>query len=75
MDPSKVIYKPNQKSQKVRPPFQKQIFNSWKPFLKTVCWGKRHTFVLLAFLGTANAYAIRINLSVAIVGMVKPSGK
>ena len=42
---------------------------------KTVCWGKRHTFVLLAFLGTANAYAMRINLSVAIVGMVKPSGK
>ena len=36
-----------------------------------VCWGTRHTFVLLAFLGTANAYAMRINLSVAIVAMVQ----
>ena len=36
-----------------------------------VCWGTRHTFVLLAFLGTASAYAMRINLSVAIVAMVQ----
>ena len=34
------------------------------------CWGARHTFVFLAFLGTANVYAMRVNLSVAIVAMV-----
>ena len=36
-----------------------------------VCrWGTRHTFSLLAFLGFANIYAMRVNLSVAIVAMV-----
>ena len=34
------------------------------------CWGVRHTFVILAFLGCANVYAMRVNLSVAIVAMV-----
>lgn len=34
-------------------------------------WGKRHTFALLAFLGFANVFAMRVNLSVAIVKMVK----
>ena len=34
------------------------------------CWGVRHTFVLLACLGLANVYAMRVNLSVAIVAMV-----
>jgi len=34
-------------------------------------WGKRHTFTLLAFLGFANIFAMRVNLSVAIVQMVK----
>ena len=34
-------------------------------------WGKRHTFALLAFLGFANVFAMRVNLSVAIVQMVK----
>ena len=33
-------------------------------------WGTRHTFALLSFLGLANAYAMRANLSVAIVAMV-----
>ena len=33
-------------------------------------WGTRHTFSLLAFLGFANIYAMRVNLSVAIVAMV-----
>ena len=33
-------------------------------------WGTRHIFVLLAFLGCANIYAMRVNLSVAIVAMV-----
>ena len=38
----------------------------------------RHTFVILAFLGCANVYAMRVNLSVAIVAMVdntESSGK
>jgi len=34
-------------------------------------WGKRHTFTFLAFLGFANIFAMRVNLSVAIVQMVK----
>lgn len=33
-------------------------------------WGTRHTFALLSFLGFANMYAMRVNLSVAIVAMV-----
>ena len=36
-------------------------------------WGARHTFVILAFLGCANVYAMRVNLSVAIVAMVDSS--
>ena len=40
--------------------------------VKPACfrWGTRHTFSLLAFLGFANIYAMRVNLSVAIVAMV-----
>ena len=34
-------------------------------------WGTRHTFVLLSFCGYACQYAMRANLSVAIVAMVK----
>lgn len=34
------------------------------------CWGTRHTLVLLGFLGFANVYAMRVNLSVTIVAMV-----
>ena len=34
-------------------------------------WGKRHTFAFLAFLGFANIFAMRVNLSVAIIQMVK----
>jgi len=34
-------------------------------------WGKRHTFALLSFLGLANVYSTKMNLSVAIVAMVK----
>ena len=33
-------------------------------------WGKRHTFALLSFLGFANIFAMRVNLSVTIVKMV-----
>ena len=38
-------------------------------------WGTRHTFAILAFLGFANVYAMRVNLSVAIVAMVNTSKK
>ncbi len=37
-------------------------------------WGCRHTFSLLSFLGMANVYAMRVNLSVAIVAMVGGRG-
>ena len=40
---------------------------------KPANWGTRHTFVILAFLGCANVYAMRVNLSVAIVAMVGSS--
>ena len=43
-------------------------------YLFTGCWGVRHTFVILAFLGCANVYAMRVNLSVAIVAMVDNTG-
>ena len=33
-------------------------------------WGARFTFAVMAFLGFANVYAMRVNLSVAIVAMV-----
>jgi ACS family sodium-dependent inorganic phosphate cotransporter-like MFS transporter 5 len=33
-------------------------------------FGKRHILVLLGFLGFANVYALRVNLSVALVVMV-----
>ena len=36
-------------------------------------WGTRHTFALMAFLGMANTFTLRVNLSVAIVAMVNAS--
>ena len=33
-------------------------------------WGARHTFAFLAFVGFLNVYAMRVNLSVAIVVMI-----
>ncbi len=38
-------------------------------------WGARHTFTFLSFLGMANVYAMRVNLSVAIVAMVGGESK
>ncbi len=32
-------------------------------------WGSRHAFTLMSFLGLSNLYAMRVNLSVAIVAM------
>ncbi len=32
-------------------------------------WGARHTFTVMGFMGLANLYAMRVNLSVAIVAM------
>lgn len=37
-----------------------------------MCWKKRrHVVALLAFLGFFNMYALRVNLSIAIVAMVQ----
>lgn len=36
------------------------------------CWGTRHTFAFMAFLGAGCCYSLRVNLSVAIVAMVQP---
>ena len=43
--------------------------------LPTEWWGTRYTFTLMASLGFANIYAMRVNLSVAIVAMVGGGGK
>ena len=37
--------------------------------------GARHIFALLGFLGFVNVYAMRVNLSVAIVAMVNQTSK
>ena len=37
------------------------------------CLPTRHVFALMGFLGFANVYAMRVNLSVAIVAMVNSS--
>ncbi|XP_066938077.1 putative inorganic phosphate cotransporter isoform X2 [Macrobrachium rosenbergii] len=39
------------------------------------CWGARHTLVFMSFLGISCVYAMRVNLSVAIVAMVKSQPK
>ena len=39
-----------------------------------VGWGIRHIFAVMAFFGFANVYAMRVNLSVAIVAMTNNSG-
>ena len=36
-------------------------------------WGLRHTYTLLSFFGYVNMYAMRINMGVAVVAMVKHS--
>merc|ERR1711908_164787 len=36
-------------------------------------FGTRHLFVFLGFLGFVNVYAMRVNLSVAIVYMAEPA--
>ena len=36
----------------------------------TGCWGPRHTLILMGFLGFASIYAMRVNLSLAIISMV-----
>ncbi|CAL4130204.1 unnamed protein product, partial [Meganyctiphanes norvegica] len=42
-----------------------------EPEVPKELWGGRHTLALLGFLGIAVVYAMRVNLSVAIVAMVK----
>ena len=34
------------------------------------CWGERHTFTLMSFMGLAVSYAIRFTLPIGIVAMV-----
>ena len=34
------------------------------------CWGERHTFSFMAFIGLAVSYAIRFTLPIGIVAMV-----
>lgn len=44
------------------------------PFISYQClawWGTRHFVTLMLFMGMANAYVMRTNMSVAIVAMVK----
>lgn len=48
---------------------KQQLLHLHKP-IDQECWGVRHTLVLLGFFGFANVYAMRVNLSVAIVAMV-----
>ncbi|XP_068220662.1 putative inorganic phosphate cotransporter isoform X3 [Palaemon carinicauda] len=36
------------------------------------CWGTRYTLGIMGFLGVSWVYAMRVNLSVAIVAMVRP---
>ena len=43
---------------------------SWKISREANRFGKRHILMLLGFLGFANVYALRVNLSVALVAMV-----
>ncbi|XP_060594913.1 sialin-like [Ruditapes philippinarum] len=38
-------------------------------------WGYRHSLAFLAFFGFVNVYCMRVNLSVAMVDMVKPQHK
>lgn len=43
--------------------------NLWFPFFSALT-GKRHMVTFMIFLGMANAYIMRTNMSVAIVAMV-----
>ena len=47
---------------------KKQLIDTVKP---PPGWGSRHNFTALAFLGFCVMYLLRVNLSVAIVAMVK----
>ncbi|XP_076046211.1 putative inorganic phosphate cotransporter [Oratosquilla oratoria] len=42
-----------------------------RPRIPKETWGARHTLILMGFLGFAATYGMRVNLSVAIVAMVK----
>ena len=52
--------------------FRERQSNSSSSYIsrETNCFGKRHILMLLGFLGFANVYALRVNLSVALVAMV-----
>ena len=38
--------------------------------LHAACWGARHTFTLLVFIGYTLCHATRVDMSVAVVSMV-----
>ena len=40
-------------------------------FYLSAIWGARHTYVLMSFLGNLTASLLRVNLSEALVAMVK----
>lgn len=42
--------------------------------ISTAWWGTRHFVTLMLFMGMANAYVMRTNMSVAIVAMAKHTG-
>lgn len=51
------------------------VNNNNLPSFSSPSWrfGKRHILLMLGFLGFANVYALRVNLSVALVAMVNSS--
>lgn len=54
------------------PPIKTQFneFSIFFLFLFAEFWGSRHFVTFMLFLGMANAYVMRTNMSVAIVAMV-----
>ncbi|XP_063235471.1 LOW QUALITY PROTEIN: putative inorganic phosphate cotransporter [Bacillus rossius redtenbacheri] len=51
------------------------MLSGWRKLLATVCLPQRYVFAIMGFLAIANAYTMRICLSVAITEMVAPRNK
>lgn len=53
-------------------PYDHQLFGEGDPNekVKGCCSGKRYVVAFIALFGFANVYALRVNLSVALVAMV-----
>ena len=54
---------------------QIQIYNQLISSYTGPCIGVRHIFAILGFMGFLNVYAMRVNLSVAIVAMVNDTSE